>query len=303
MIDISFEKNPILYQDFEECLSFLSNIKEENYSYPNEITNFHIYTEVKTPKELMVVKSYLATQDLEKTKLTIWSDYDIKDTRFIKDFQHLVELKVYNPAEEAKGTILENRKDILSAGDYKHYLQSDLFRILVCTKYGGIFADMDIVFLRNFLPILDQEFLYMWGGETDFANEGACATVMSLKKDSELGNRMLSIIDKIPFYPNSVCWGKDMFARLYRENPNFTIFPSSFFNTEWCVSKKYKELTKKIQDTWFDGEVESEDWLFLDAFAWHWHNTTWKLKKPKKGSKFYRLEEIVDQKLKQKNII
>ena len=53
-------------------------------------------------------------------------------------------------------------------------------RLLVLHKYGGVWVDMDVVFLRDFKPLLDQEWMYMWGSETDFIKEGACATVLSL---------------------------------------------------------------------------------------------------------------------------
>ena len=41
----------------------------------------------------------------------------------------------------------------LKAMDGKHYLQSDLLRILVLYKYGGVWVDMDIIFLRDFKPL------------------------------------------------------------------------------------------------------------------------------------------------------
>ena len=40
MIDISYEKNPELYFDYKKGLEFLSLIKDEDYEYPEEITNF-----------------------------------------------------------------------------------------------------------------------------------------------------------------------------------------------------------------------------------------------------------------------
>ena len=68
MIDISYQNNPDLYFDYRLGLNLLRTINEDNYSYPDEVVNFHVYTEVKTEKELECIKSYLATQNLEKTK-------------------------------------------------------------------------------------------------------------------------------------------------------------------------------------------------------------------------------------------
>ena len=71
MININFKENPDLYKDYEACIDFLKNIKESDYVYPDKKVKFHVYTEIKTPKELMVVKSYLATQNLDKTEMEL----------------------------------------------------------------------------------------------------------------------------------------------------------------------------------------------------------------------------------------
>jgi hypothetical protein len=164
MIDISLEKNQELYFDYTKGLRFLSSIKNEDFDYPKEKTNFHVYTEVKTDKELECIKSFLATQNLEKTKLILWSDCDIQDNKLIQPYKDLVELRVYNAEEEAKGTPLENHSVWIlnDISDTKHYMKSGILRFLVTYKYGGIWADMDMIFLRDFKPIVDQEWAYMW---------------------------------------------------------------------------------------------------------------------------------------------
>ena len=69
MINISYQNNKNLYEDFEACVDFLEQIDEKDFEYPDNKVKFHIYSEIKTPKELMAVKSYLATQKLKKTEL------------------------------------------------------------------------------------------------------------------------------------------------------------------------------------------------------------------------------------------
>ena len=96
MINISLENNLELYQDYEKSLSFLSNIDDSSYNYPNNITYFHVYSEIKNEKELLCIESYLATQDLEKTKLILWSDYDISDNELIKPYKDLIDMHQWN---------------------------------------------------------------------------------------------------------------------------------------------------------------------------------------------------------------
>ena len=72
-MDRDWETNPELYTDYEECIKFLRDLDDSQFEYPPEETIFHVYSEIKSEKELMVVKSYLATQNLEKTRMIVWS--------------------------------------------------------------------------------------------------------------------------------------------------------------------------------------------------------------------------------------
>ena len=62
----------------------------------------------------------------------------------------LLKNRIYNPIEEAKDTKLESRLDILNASDERNWAKGDLFRILILHKYGGVYVDFDVVFLRVF---------------------------------------------------------------------------------------------------------------------------------------------------------
>jgi hypothetical protein len=296
--------------DYEKALDFLKKLNDEDYDYPEYITNFHIYTEVKSEKELLCIKSWIATQNLEKCKLYIWSDYDISDNELLKPFLNLVNLRIYNPIEEAKGTILEDKIDYLTANDSKYWLKSDLFRILITHKYGGIFSDMDIVYLRDFKPILNQEFVYQWGSEIDFIKNGSCATFLSVFKNSEFSNHLLKEIINSPIAPDTTNWGKELLGRIYSYY-KFTIFPSTFFDVEWQLNTSYingqrvynpNGLGTQTESGWFEKNEFSND-LYLESFAWHWHNSSYKFTEIKEGSKFWNLQKITDLKLKEKNII
>jgi len=301
MIDISFTKNKDLYQDYEKCLEFLAQINDDDYEYPLKKTKFHVYTEVKSPKELMVIKSFLATQNLDHCEMIVWSDYDITDNPLIQPYKKHVDLRVWDPFGEAKGTILEHYPRILGARDHKYYLQSDLLRLIVLHKYGGVWADMDIIFLRDFKALLKQEYMYMWGSETDFAREGACATVLSLTKGSELSLELLKQILVTPARPATACWGKEMFAPLYRRYP-FPVLPSTFFNTEWCINVKNKGHGDFVESGWFDNKGHGAEYVFDEAYTWHWHNSTYKNREIVPGSKFDLLEKKIDKLIEEKGL-
>ena len=223
-------------------------------------------------------------------------DYDISTQENLKEFANKIDFRVYDPIKESIGTILEGKVDKLLAKDARHYLQSDLLRLLALHKYGGIWIDMDILLLRDFRPILDQEYLYQWGGDTNFERDGACATVISLKKKSELSFRLLEQVLYQPIVNDTTIWGKDLFAIVYRKI-KYQIFPSTFFNIEWLMSKTDVKLSEDILTYWFENECP-DNLLFTECFAWHWHNSSNKHKDVAAGSKFDKLKIIIDNKLK-----
>jgi hypothetical protein len=300
VIDISFETNPELYTDYEECIKFLRDLDDSQFEYPPEETIFHVYSEIKSEKELMVVKSYLATQNLEKTRMIVWSDYDISDNPLIQEYKDMITFNVYDAHEEAKDTLLEDHP-YLSLKDEKYYLQSDLARILLLYKYGGVWVDMDIVLLRDFKPILDQEYMYMWGSETDFKNQGTCATVLSLHKESMFADKLLRQLMFTNPVPNTECWGKTMFADIYKFF-KFNVFPATFFNVEWCINSKHPSFGDHIESQWFTKELENKEHLFLECFAWHWHNSSKKGDPVATGSKFDLLQKFVSKALRERGI-
>ena len=310
MLDISLENNSELYKDYEESLSFLSSIKNDEYNYPKNITYFHIYSEIKNEKELLSIESYLATQNLEKTKLILWSDYDISDNKLIEPYKHLIELRIYDFKSESKGTILENNEYLANASDTKYYMKSGILRFLVTYKYGGIWLDMDMVLLRDFKPILDQEWAYMWGSEMNFYDFGPCAAIMNIHKESKHGELCLNEILNTQMVPDSTVLDHVLLAKVYSKN-KFTIFPSAFFNTEWQMNTKWVDgiriydpngIGTKTESGWFI-QNEYSDSLFENAFSWHWHNSTYKSHKIQEGCKFSLLQNKMKGILKNKQII
>jgi hypothetical protein len=301
MIDISLEKNPNLYYDYIECLKFLQNINNKNYFYPDEKVNFHIYSEFRTDKEIVSLMSYFATQNLEKTKIIVWSDYDIEKEPRVQRFKNMIDFRIWDAKTEAMGTILEKENHMLIAADEKHYLQSDLLRLLALHKYGGIWIDMDIILLRDFKPLLDQEYMYMWGSETNYSSEGACASVLSVKKQSLFSIRLLEEAAKMQIIPNSTCWGKNMFAKLYAIYP-FTILPATFFNIEWCMNKKTPGSGNHVENGWFKFQNDNKMHMYLETFSWHWHNSSKKNLTIENGSKFDLLTKLTEDRLKERGI-
>jgi hypothetical protein len=288
MVNITEEENKILYYDLDECLNFCKTIEDNNKL--KEIVDFHVFWNVGLPferKQLLGIKSYLCTQDLENTRFNLWCNVDLKNNEFLKPYLPFINLRIYNPAEEIKGTVLEGRKDIIEAQDEKNWAKGDLFRILILHKYGGLYTDVDVAFLRSFSPILDQEFMYKWGLEKKMIN----GAVMRLFANSKLSNDLMDEINNGPIKPNTTNWSTDLYQKVRNYNKDWTIFPSGFFNSEW--QDPLMGLWNPMKKYDFD--------LYEGSFCWHWHNK-W-LDAVEVDSKWYTIEQKFEKILKDKKMI
>ena len=296
MIDITIEKNPELYSmPISNCLEFLKTIDDNLEIITEEKIKFHAYWHVGRKferKQILPIKSYLATQDLTKTEFILWSNIDLSDNEYIKPYLPYITIKIYNPVKESIGTVLEERNDILLTTDNICYSNSDLFRVLILHKYGGVYIDMDIVLLRNFSPLMDQEFMYMWGFLPN-NNSGINGAVMRLFKKSKLSDDLLTEIKNGPIVPGSTIWDNPLYCKVRNYNKDWCVLPSALFNSEWQDDPN-QNWGSAENNSFGDNPYK----LYESAFAWHWHNRWDNDIHP--NSKWKKVEDIIEDKLRKK---
>lgn len=296
---LDYASSPRFYNDFLFCLLKLNSFWSDYKEVDSPQTFFHTYTEFKDSKQLMSAASFMATQP-EQFTLIVWSDYDISlDPIFTLSNGRIIN-KVWCVFSEAMDSPIEGYTEILEAKDRRYWLQSDLLRLLVLYKYGGVWFDMDVVLLNTFAPFVGLEFLYSWGGDFDYNHSGACATVASIHAHSDLAIAMLSKLRETPPKPMTTCWGKELFAAVYREY-QYRILPSAFFNTEWCINLKYPGFAEYVELGWFHTRPDNHRYIFPEVFSWHWHNSSKFNNKLVQGCKFMLLVDLTVQRLRQGN--
>lgn len=260
MIKIDEENNSELYyENLPACLDFCKSINDDVNI--NHHTDFHVFWNVGLPfgrKQLLNLKSYLCTQDLKKTKYNLWCNIDITNNQQLRPFLPYINFKIYDPYKEVKGTVLENRMELLQAQDDRNWAKGDLFRLLVLHNYGGVYTDVDVAFLRNFAPLLEQEFMYKWGREKNMIN----GAIMHMFKGSQLSKQLLFEISRGYSAPGTTIWSTNLYERVRSYNKNWTVFPSGFFNSEWQdINVDVWNPMKKYEYSNYEG-----------SFSWHWHN-------------------------------
>jgi hypothetical protein len=163
---------PLRFED--DCYNFATTLpskplKSQEPWLPEE-TTFHTYWRADLlpfdERQELLLKSILVTQDQKKTKVIMWTNdlFTLSSSSRLKHFLRnnpRLSLKQVNLTELSLTTPLESM-DLLSWKDPKGYLDSDLGRLLMLYKYGGVWIDMDSLMTRDIRPLLETEWITQW---------------------------------------------------------------------------------------------------------------------------------------------
>nr|VWO94201.1 TcdA [Ganoderma boninense] len=170
---------------------------------------------------------------------------------------------------------------------------SDLVRFVLCHRYGGVYLDVDMLFLR------DWEELWGWSGSFSYrwSHEDRYNTaVLRLRKGSALGTFLLrtALFNNMDFHPTTV---SKYLREAHLEKLLYRV-PDALFDPAWLNTdnkKPYPWKTIYFQrdrpaqpfftdfDQFFNTPPESAtpsvigfDGFFRGAFLYHYHNEWWK---------------------------
>lgn len=287
-LNVDFEP---LYYDLDAALKFLRELPD---TPTIESVDFHMYWKTVRPfgrKQILPIKSFLATQP-PGFKLNLWSNTDLTANPLLQPWLPYINFRIYNPREEAKDTLLENTSQ-LQLDDPSVFIGGDLFRALILHKHGGVYVDMDSVFMRSFGSLFGAEFMYKWS----FQKTLISSAVMYLRKGSPLSTELLRGI--LELKPGGTHWGCQNNMRAFAKIP-FRLFPAAFFNPEWQIQKTPEEQAAIPN---FLEPFKVNDYttnMYEGSFVWHWHNRWDADIEP--GCKFELLEKQIDERLKEMNL-
>lgn len=278
--NVNFEP---FYYDMGAAMMLLQQLRDVRTA--ERPVDFHMYWKTVRPferKQILPIKSFLVTQP-RNFMLNLWSNEDLTTNALLKPFLPYINFHLYDPVAESKDTLLEGLSRT-QADDPMVYIGGDLFRALILHKHGGVYVDMDSVFMRTFDPLFGEEFMYKWSFQKDMIS----SAVMYLKKRSELSLELLRGI--IQLAPGGTNWGCQNNMRAYAVKP-FRVFPCAFFNPEWQIKLTPDE---KLMPNFLE-PFKMNAWTthdYLGSFVWHWHNRWEETIEP--GCKFERLERAVN---------
>lgn len=258
------------YCNIDKGLEFLKNHRLNHYPKDNEEIIFHVYWYGKiTRKQILCIKSYLATQNLERTKLWVWLDEDTyhSEKENITTHKNIL-VKKYAPNYESENTPLQH-KDYVNQTKYLKF-RSDLARLIFLYKYGGLYYDLDMILLKDLMPILDLEFCYQWSVEPK-GNNG----ILRLKKQSLICKY---IMDKYILELKKRSFFLGFNIHIFNSSNNILCLPCVFFDPVWVLedtktTSKYSKLDRF--DNFFKTtkeQVDIKNFFGGLIYAYHWHS-------------------------------
>jgi hypothetical protein len=264
---------------------------------------FHVYWKGDVSDKIaMVIKSFMFTQPLQCSKLYVWlheTTMSLEENPHAKPLLSLspkfIEFKKWDTEEQLNyDPIYYGWKRIFNS-KRKTVSFSDMVRFVVLQRYGGIYVDADVLFLRDLRPLYqtDFEFSYQWSFKVDYNT-----AVLRLRANSTTTRMAIegAMKNRMKFHPFDI---KRYFTVL--ENPTkndinryIYMLPVPLFDPLWLKKDKSQptSILKPNLKAWYDvfkpnispnefknvnpedatPTLRKVDGFFPGAFTYHWHN-------------------------------
>ena len=273
-------QDELLYSDNDYAVEKLrTGLKLETNEFtttePAEKINYHCYWYGDIGhKQVFSIKSFLCTQDTRKCKLTLWLDAyngfeNYVDNTCLQEVLGFIEVKAYHPLKEVKNTPWEYYFNV-PHDNYNLARRSDAFRFIILHNYGGLYFDLDVMFLKDLGILLNSEFCYAWEKQ-NYAN----SALLNLKKKSYISNYILEkSVNNNTVFPWDIFDYSDPLLR------GLLVLPSAFFDPIWQGLKaeeypfvEFQKFFSPFDHTFTNKfNILTYKDFYTGCFAYHWHN-------------------------------
>jgi hypothetical protein len=184
------------------------------------------------------LESFLATQDARRSTFVVWVPPPHGAPRPLAALARLfpgrLRFRSLDVAVEAEGTPLQ-RSMLLRLRDSKAWADSDIARLVVLYRYGGVYFDADVLLTRDLAPLLGLEFA------TEFSCDHAQgafnnAVVRAFARSAAMAamlERAQAVWPRVRSWAYGPTLIRDTVA-LYPQAASFARAPWCFFHGIWC---------------------------------------------------------------------
>ncbi|CED83239.1 Glycosyltransferase, DXD sugar-binding motif [Phaffia rhodozyma] len=307
----------------DDCFDYASLIQPSLLAKRKHLT-YHTYWRGDLlpfgERQEWTIKSFLATQPLDRSTFILWSNVDLVElnprvAQLAKLYGKNLKVKKIDIKQMAKGTMLEGRMDLLGGAikDQRAWVDGDLVRLLVLWTHGGVWADMDMIFLRDLHVLTEDEWVTQW----DCYNKpyrSLNGALLHFHRQSPFLCSLFHIMARSPPpRPKSTDWGSHLYLKAHRRLLSqgivpFQVLPWCFADPRNCREDKRVPDPFKKDPGWYAGLMWNKggkeklkkhlDWSKdKGVFVLHLHNQ-WQKDFPPNGWVRQLLLEPMDKRLK-----
>jgi hypothetical protein len=156
-----------------ECYDFAGTIRpDERYDDTTSSLIYHTYWRMDLlpfdQREGYTIDSFLATQDLSRSRLILWTNdaAGLSVTpvvaKYLMDWPGVFEVREVDVREMTEGTVLHRIEALEGMYDGSAWVDGDAVRLLALWNHGGIWFDMDEILTRDLGVLTEHEFVTQW---------------------------------------------------------------------------------------------------------------------------------------------
>ena len=224
-----------------------------------------------TDHHLLSMLSLINTQQCSKGCIYLWTRplYVMGCQAFVNDHNigEYVMVRVFKEDEQAADTILQGSSILYAKRGITE--ESDKVRLLVLHKYGGLYFDLDVLFIRDMATLYNGPFVYQWS-DKDYANTAIMYLGNKYSKESkELMKRVIKVDS---FHPEKV------FTLRACNSIGITVYSPELFDPLWVDfdngesslmgMTNYRDFFQPRKDH----ETINIAHVFPNSYTHHWHN-------------------------------
>jgi hypothetical protein len=247
---------------------------EETIEMANELSGeykdpviFHCFWNGKlNQKHYFSILSCFFTNVLNRPnrKIILWTNTIQEKSEMFDSLSTFCEIRWFNFEFELSTTDIPSS---IMIGDMVYPIYSDRIRYLLLYKYGGMWFDLDIFYLKSFDPIFnsfkENILAYRWG-ESNHPNN---AFLMNLKKFNPAMKRFIEFMIE-----QNKGFGFQQSQLTFDKQVDLTVLPCSWFDGGWCSDfPEFTEISNKTFFHYTEKDVKL-DTFAKGAFCYHWHN-------------------------------
>lgn len=243
---------------------------------------------------MLQILSFLTTQNIKKTQFIIWVQnyFSVKITnkifnkfgKFLTD--GTIHIKVLNLTDLcSKGFFKKYFTECISTKNENSIAYSDFIRFLVLYKYGGIYTDGDVFFLRDMKPFYSKNFVHRWSASEDY-NTAVMGLQVESKKVENIYKEIFKNIEATKlslvngFYPSRIkaAIKKLSYGDIYNY-PYLKVYHSALFDPAWLcndgVLPRLNDQVVCVFSEFYDTIVKADEFdmkkFYNGAFTFHLH--------------------------------